>query len=75
MDAVDSIKKGDAKTLAQILSKPSKAGGDAANNNWINQEIKTEGKKLRTLQGPIRVCGEKVLLALLTRRMLFLVRM
>ena len=44
MDAVDSIKKGDAKTLAQILSKPATAGGDPTDTySWINQEIKTEG--------------------------------
>ena len=44
MDAVDSIKKGDAKTLAQILSKPATAGGDSTDTySWINQEIKTEG--------------------------------
>ena len=46
MDAVDSIKKGDAKTLAQILSKPATAGGDPSHtNSWINQEIKTEGTR------------------------------
>ena len=40
MEAVDSIKKGDASTLKKILNRVEPRA-----ENWINQEIKTEGGK------------------------------
>merc|ERR1719208_439637 len=40
MEAVDSIKKGDASSLKKILNRVEPRA-----ENWINQEIKTEGGK------------------------------